>query len=261
MSAARRIFRTPFGTRWKSGGGLPHFKSSAVSHAARALLGWRQPLPLFHRGRYRFKSCLLTLFLRRFYNSLTTEFRLTLKVCAMKTNFHLHKAGRLNEGWRIQNCARFFILAAIALLFSGATVSASDPVGLYALIDKVQYEPSDSKPERILIWGTFAVAEGERGEKYQSPVKGYIYFTLPEKKQEVALKEWADLKSVAGKKEVVGFSTRWGEPAKVRKDGEPPKEPDVFRTGIGVVRMDKRGSDYPPVKALLGTASKSTKQS
>jgi hypothetical protein len=179
----------------------------------------------------------------------------------MKTTFHSYKSGRLYEGWRIQNFTRLFVLAAMALLFSGATVSASDPVGLYALIDKVQYEPSDSKPERILIWGSFSVAEGERGDKYKSPEKGYIYFTLPEKKQEVALKEWADLKSVAGKREVVGFSTRWGEPARVRNAGEQPKEPDVFRTGIGVVRMDKRGSDYPPVKALLGTAAKATKQS
>ena len=179
----------------------------------------------------------------------------------MKTNFHSYTSGRLNQGWRIQGLTRFFVLAAIALLFSGATVSASDPVGLYALIDKVKFEPSDDKPERIVISGAFSVAEGERGEKYKSPEKGYIYFSLPEKKQDVALKEWSDLKSVAGKNEVVGFSTRWGEPAKVRKEGEAPKNPDVFRTGIGVVRMEKRGSDYPPVKALLGTTAKSTKQS
>jgi hypothetical protein len=196
-----------------------------------------------------------------FYNSLTTELRRVLGFIAMKTNFHSTISGRLNKGWHIQIFTRFFVLAAVALLFSGATVSASDPVGLYALIDKIKFEPSDDKPERMLVWGTFSVAEGERGEKYKSPEKGYIYFTLPEKKQEVALKEWSDLKSVAGKKEVVGFSTRWGGAAKVRKEGEQPKDPDVFRTGIGVVRMDKRGSDYPPVKALLSTTAKSTKQS
>ena len=205
----------------------------------------------------------LTLFLRLFYNSVTTKPAFAFSLFAMKTNFHTDTTGRLHQEWQgryVPGITRFFILAALALLFSGATVSASDPVGLYALIDKVKFEPSDDKPERIVIWGTFSVAEGERGEKYKSPEKGYIYFSLPEKK-EVAIKEWSDLKSVAGKKEVVGFSTRWGEPAKVRKEGEAPKNPDVFRTGIGVVRMDKRGSDYPPVKALLGTTSKSTKQS
>ena len=156
---------------------------------------------------------------------------------------------------------RWFLLAAAALLFSGATALASDPVGLYAIVEKVKFEPSDDKPERIVIWGTFSVAEGDRGEKYRSPEKGYIYFALPDKKADVAQKEWTDLKSVAGKNEVVGFSTRWGEQAKVRKESEQPKNPDPYRIGVGVVRMEKRGSDYPPVKALLEATKQTTKQS
>jgi hypothetical protein len=180
----------------------------------------------------------------------------------MKTNFHTYTSGQPFSGWQGQFIARFFILTAIALFLSGATARASDPVGLYALIEKVKFEPSDEKPERILIWGTFSVADGERGEKYKSPEKGFIYFSLPEKKPEVALKEWNDLKTVAGKNEVVGFSTRWGEPARIRKTGDQPKDPDVFRSGIGVVRMEKRGSDYPPVKALLNASGKpASKQS
>jgi hypothetical protein len=174
----------------------------------------------------------------------------------MKTNFHSQISGRPDHGWHIQPFTRLLILAAIALLATAGTTWASDPVGIYALVEKVKFEPSDDKPERLVVWGTFAVAEGDRGEKYKSPEKGYIYLTLPEKKSDVALKEWADLKNVAGKNEIVGFSTRWGEQAKVRKDSETPKNPDVYRIGIGVVRMEKRGSDYPPVKALLEAASK-----
>jgi hypothetical protein len=179
----------------------------------------------------------------------------------MKTNFHSLISGRLERGWRTQMLTRWFAVAAAALLFSGATTWASDPVGLYAIVDKVKFEPSEDKPERVVIWGTFSVADGDRGEKYRSPEKGYLYLALPEKKAEVAQKEWADLKSVAGKNEVVGFSTRWGEQAKVRKESDQPKDPDTYRIGIGVVRMEKRGSDYPPVKALLGATKQAPKQS
>jgi hypothetical protein len=78
-------------------------------------------------------------------------------------------------------------------------------------------EPANGDPERIQVWGTFVIAEGERGNNYRSPEKGYLYFKLPEKKAEVAQKEWADLKAMAGKNEVVGFSSRYGAPAKVRE--------------------------------------------
>jgi hypothetical protein len=176
----------------------------------------------------------------------------------MKTIFHSKSSGHPGQGWRDQTFTRFFILAACALLFSGISAWASDPVGIYALIEKVKFEPNDEHPERIVVWGTFSVADGERGGKYTSPEKGYIYFTLPEKKSDVALKEWSDLKSVAGKNEVIGFSSRYGEPPKIRKDKEEPKNPDVFRTGFGVVRMQARRSDYPPIKSILDAAGKET---
>jgi hypothetical protein len=177
----------------------------------------------------------------------------------MKTILHSQMSGRLLRGWRV---GVLFLLVACALVLTERAALASDPVGVFALIDKVTLEPNETTPERIAIHGTFAVAEGERGGKYTSPEKGVLYFKLPEKKSDVALKEWTDLKSAAGKKEVIGFFTRYGEPAKVRQAGEKLKDPQEYRTGFGLVRMDKRPPTYQPVKALLDAAAKdSGKQS
>ncbi len=195
----------------------------------------------------------MTPFLLLFYKSLTIRRTCGVIVPSMKTNFH--SALGCSLGQRSWVCT--LLLVAFGFLALGSiNVGASDPVGLYGLIEKVKFEPSDEKPERVVLWGSFSVAQGERGEQYKLPEKGYLYFSLPEKKPEVALKEWSDLKSIAGQKEVVGFSTRYGEPAKVRKETEQPRDPDPYRTGFGLVRMQKRGTEYGPVKALLESASK-----
>src|SRR5437879_796628 len=52
------------------------------------------------------------------------------------------------------------ILVVGVLLFAAADLVASGPVGIYAIIEKVIFEPSEQAPERIQIWGAFAVVEG-----------------------------------------------------------------------------------------------------
>src|SRR2546427_12470263 len=52
------------------------------------------------------------------------------------------------------------ILVVGVLLFVAADLIASGPVGIYAIIEKVIFEPSEQAPERIQIWGAFAVVEG-----------------------------------------------------------------------------------------------------
>ena len=154
--------------------------------------------------------------------------------------------------WRI--LSRMATLFGLVLFMGTVTARASDPAGLYALVEKVKFEPNDQHPERLLVWGTFSVADSERGDKYKAPEKGYLYFALPDKKSDVALKEWADIKSVAGKNQVIGLSSRYGEAPKVRGSAEEPNNPDTFRTGFGVIRMERRGPDYPPVKAILDSS-------
>src|SRR5205807_7529983 len=82
--------------------------------------------------------------------------------------------------------------------------NASGPIAVYALVDKVAFEPSADKPERIRVSGVFITA-GERSDVYSAPQRGHLYFALPKATDEPALKEWADLKSIAGSRQVVGL--------------------------------------------------------
>jgi hypothetical protein len=142
-----------------------------------------------------------------------------------------------------------------ALLTVGAPqLYASDPVGIFALIEKVVLEPNDAAPERAQIWGAFAVADGKRGNQYESPKTGYFYYKLPAEKAAIALKEWSDLKASAGKREVIGFGARYGELGKLRKVDEKPANPDSYPVGFGLTKMKDRTSNYPPIQQLLASA-------
>src|SRR5947199_9817361 len=75
--------------------------------------------------------------------------------------------------------------------------NASGPIAVYALVDKVAFEPSADKPERIRVSGVFITA-GERSDVYSPLQRGYLYFALPTANEDIALKEWADVKSIDG---------------------------------------------------------------
>ena len=87
-------------------------------------------------------------------------------------------------------------VGAVVLLGVGAA-RASDPVGVYALVDKVILEPNGEAAQRVQVWGAFSVANGA-GETYAAPVRGYLYFTVAQGKEDVCRREWNDLKKVAG---------------------------------------------------------------
>ncbi|HET9130227.1 MAG TPA: hypothetical protein VFO86_04725 [Terriglobia bacterium] len=137
-------------------------------------------------------------------------------------------------------------LVGVTLAFTAATLSASDPVGVYAIVQKVIFEPNDKAPERIQIWGVFALADTSRpGNNYTKPQLGYMYFSLPKGRESVALKEWADFKAVAGTGQGVAFGTRYSTPlGKVHPDSEKPGtaqaySPDsYYANGIGVSKVN-----------------------
>src|SRR5437667_7486122 len=93
-------------------------------------------------------------------------------------------------------------LLLVGLTLGASTSYASDPIGIYALVDKVVFEPSESNPERIQIWGAFAFAIGY-DYAYDKPKRGFLYYKLNSAKKDTCLKEWADLKSAAGTNQVV----------------------------------------------------------
>ena len=119
---------------------------------------------------------------------------------------------------------RFFIAPfthrLIASLVLASSLIASGPVGLYGIIDKVVFEPNESAPERLQIWGVFAYADIQQsgdGLGISPAKRGYLYFKIrsaepgftTEKQVEAIKNEWRDLKSIAGAGQAVGFG-QWG---------------------------------------------------
>jgi len=82
--------------------------------------------------------------------------------------------------------------AVLALTVCLGVAKASGPIAVYALVDKVAFEPNENKPERIRLSGVFITAEDNTGT-YSAPRRGYLYFTLPGVNSELAQREWRDL--------------------------------------------------------------------
>lgn len=123
---------------------------------------------------------------------------------------------------------------------AATVVYASDFTGLYAVIDKVVFEPSESAPAQVQIWGAFALSDGQKGSNYKPAEKGYLYYTCEQGKESICRKEWADLKSVAGASTGVGFGYRYAPTGRVRKADEKPTSPDVYPIQAGVVKVEKK---------------------
>jgi hypothetical protein len=185
------------------------------------------------------------------------------------------------------------VTAAFALVLGGIIapiISASGPLGIYGIVEKVVFEPNERVPERIQLWGAFAYAEGRSPSTVSPATRGYIYFRLPTippadtvRNEWAALvdtvrNEWADLKAVAGTGQAVGFGS-WGyigrfeslrpdarptsvpyileETAgrpltdlRVRPASEPPATPAAYQTNFGVVKLNAGGSHAAIVKQL-----------
>ncbi len=179
-------------------------------------------------------------------------------------------------------------LVVLLTLAAVANLSASGAIGIYGIVEKVVLEPNERSPERIQVWGAFAYVDGGTGSLTVSPVKrGYLYFRLPalisgftdQSQVDLVLKEWADLKSVAGTGQAIGFGS-WGyigrfaglQPdtrgsglpyilervprggahtdMRVRPASEAPKPPATYQTNAGIVKLSDRGSHADIVKQL-----------
>ena len=71
------------------------------------------------------------------------------------------------------------LAAALLVIAAAAAPSASDPVGIYAKIDRVTLEPDERAPAAIQVWGVFSMAKPKDRNDYLPPARGYLYFTLP----------------------------------------------------------------------------------
>ena len=135
-------------------------------------------------------------------------------------------------------------------LLTVKTDAVSDFIGVYARIDKVVLEPNTNAPERIQIWGAFALASKQDRNSYEHAERGYLYYSLAPGKEEVCRKEWADFKASAGTGDVIGFGGRDQPRPRVRKRDDKPADPDTYAVGWGLVKMSDRRSNYPAVAEL-----------
>jgi len=148
------------------------------------------------------------------------------------------------------------VTAAVLFALSVGVAHASDLVGVYSLISSVTFEPNAEHPQRILVSGVFAMSKPKPeffGDDYLPPQQGYLYFTLPadQANAEMVLKEWADLKAMAGTGKAIAFGGRTQfRMLKVRPANEKPSAPDVYELQIGVTKV-RTDTDYPPIKAIL----------
>jgi hypothetical protein len=161
------------------------------------------------------------------------------------------------------------ILAVLILLLATSALQASGLVGIYAVVSKVVFEPDDKSPERIQIWGAFTLVDGgaTSGGKTLTPQRGYMYFALPSaaenaNRRQVALKEWADFKAIAGTNHAVAFGrfNYFGAftdelisvPAgmvdmgnvlrsPVRADSVAPVSPTIYPLNMGLTKLSDTG--------------------
>ena len=150
-----------------------------------------------------------------------------------------------------------FLALTLVLALTALPLKASDPVGVYAIVDKVVLEPNDTEPTTIQIWGAFALSTAPfTGNTYQPVQTGYLYYTCPKGRDAACLNEWADLRRVAGKDQVIGFGDRYGKTTtRVRKADEKPASPDTYPLNMGLVKMGHyAGVTYPDIEKALKDA-------
>lgn len=172
----------------------------------------------------------------------------------MKTNLSKERKvrNRTESTWSYAVIAKL-LLAVVIVASASQAAFASDPIGVYAVINKVVFEPSDESAERVQIWGVFSVAEGA-GMKYRAPELGYLYYQLPKQKPELAKREWNDMKALAGKLEAVGFASRYKEKGKVRNVSEEPSRPDLYPIGFGLIHVPEPRKGHDALEKLFETA-------
>ena len=146
-------------------------------------------------------------------------------------------------------------LLAVAVVAAVTGLQASDRVGVYGLIDKVVFEPNAESPERVQIWGAFAIATREDRDLYDPVARGYLYFKLPAANDRLARAEWNDLKALADTNKIAAFSARFGQSVRLRAASEPPQSPDNYTLGVGV-RVMRADIDHAPIKALAAHISR-----
>jgi hypothetical protein len=162
---------------------------------------------------------------------------------------------------------RISFVALLALLLLAGAARASYPCGIYARIDKVEFEPNADKPERIKVWGDFLMVK--TSNRLVGPERGYMYFSLVEKKEEHCRIEWKDLEEIATTTKYVALGSAFserrddlgssGDGPNVHKKDEKEVKPIPYPLNHGLSRLRTREDlfeDKNPVVILQKYAEK-----
>jgi len=144
---------------------------------------------------------------------------------------------------------RVIVLAvSLSLIGPVGTALASDPVGVFAVVERVVLEPNKVEPERIQIWGWFELAN-RTSRRYDEPRRGCLYYSLSDENHDACRKEWTDIAESAGSGKCIAFGQRYDELGKVRKVGDEMTSPIPYPLASGLFEL-RDDTDYRPVKAL-----------
>jgi hypothetical protein len=149
------------------------------------------------------------------------------------------------------------ILSWIALSSVPVTAIATQPVGIYGVIERVVFEPATGEPNRIQVWGAFSIVKDRSTNAFHDPARGCLYFRPKSGDEATVRKEWNDLKAMAATGKVVAFGNRFEQKITLRKEGEKLDEPDVYTSAIGVREISK-DNEYPPIRKLVKLVSQTS---
>src|SRR5262249_50272789 len=117
--------------------------------------------------------------------------------------------------------------------------SASYPTGVWTHVDKVVYDnPND--PTTIEIHGAFMLFDNDGNTMYpgySNPAEGYLYYACPAGQKATCQMEWTEIAKNIGTptNECVGFGDQMTATGTLRKECDPPTNPDTYPIAMGVV--------------------------
>jgi hypothetical protein len=142
--------------------------------------------------------------------------------------------------------------AVAAGVLAAGVASASGPLPVIAVVDKVVLLPDTTTPTGVQVWGTFVRQEGNDSLEYGMPHYGYYHYTAVSGKEEACRRDWTKMQKSAGTGKVIG----WGNGDDPRHAGvlhnsqEKPGKADPYPLAYGVLDFNA-DSSFEPVRRLM----------
>jgi hypothetical protein len=101
------------------------------------------------------------------------------------------------------------LLLGCAMAVVAPPVLASTRVAVYAIVDRIELEPSSFEPERAWISGVFVLPTPVSSGLHAVPARGHLYFSVNPADPNATHRDWEALRAAAGTGNPVGFGQYW----------------------------------------------------